>query len=126
MLIFHTQLIDPERGIIRSSVCHRLSDAKATLAAYMVDYTGSSIPTTMHTSSLIEWFNENQEAAVITCAFYDPDDERSTEFVAWDERGNKPAMTVGEAIALADEDEDEGEDDDDDGFLMNVEAAGHA
>lgn len=124
MLIFHTQLIDPERGIIRSSVCHRLSDAKATLAGYMVDYTGSDIPTTMHIPSLVEWFNESQEAAVIACAFYDPDDERSTEFVAWDERGNKPAMTVGEAIALADE--DEGEDDDDDDFLMNVEVAGHA
>lgn len=123
MLIFHTQLIDPERGIIRSSVCHRLSDAKAALAGYMMDYTGSDIPTTMHISSLVEWFNESQEAAVIACAFYDPDEERSTEFVAWDERGNKPAMTVGEAIALADE--DEGEDDDDD-FLMNVEVAGHA
>ena len=123
MLIFHTQLIDPERGIIRSSVCHRLSDAKATLVAYMVEYTGSDIPTPMHIPSLIERFNESQEAAVIACAFYDTDKERSTEFVASDERGNKPALTVGETIALADE--DEGKDDDGD-FLMNVEVAGHA
>jgi len=124
MLIFHTQLIDPERGIIRSSVCHRLSDAKATLVAYMVDYTGSDIPTPMHIPSLIEWFNESQEAAVIACACYDTDEERSAEFVASDDRRNKPAMTVGEAIALADE--DEGEVGGDDDFLMNVEVAGHA
>ena len=122
MIIFHTHLIDPERGIIRASVCHCLSDAKATLAAYMVDYTGSDIPQTASIPSLIEWFNNTQEDAVIACSLYDTDEETHTEFVASDERGNKPLMTVEEAIAWADDDEDE----DDDHVLMGMEAAGHA
>lgn len=124
MIIFHTHLIDAERGIIRASVCHRLSDAKATLAAYMVDYTGSDVPTDMNIMGIIEWFNKTQEDAVIACSFYDTDEETHTEFVASDERGNKPLMTVEEAIAWADDDDDEGEDDDE--LLMNMEAAGHA
>ena len=51
---------------------------------------------------------------------YDTDEETHTEFVATDEQGNKPLITVERAIALAAED-----DEDDDDVLMSMEVADH-